>query len=650
MNEEYFFIRLRDCFTAGYTMPQFCLDNGIKKPLFVAKDAGAIPFIWEIYAQFKYNLPVLNSLQADFALINGKVDSVNFSVAAITNELKIKNIAEISTAEDFDFIISLTDSSIKFNFPRVIYLDALTNYFITTTYAETPLLHFAQKNPGVKLFAMDFPCLMNDENNSEREKQLYKEIGLYLLFEVRKNIERAAGKEKVDTPLDFLGYTNEEVYNLLETADLKVNPDGSSYLLENKNNPFVGVVNGKRFVPNQPQNYKNKIYFIGNCVYYGFGVPFYKTIESQLQNLLNVYNLPYRVENEAQPFSGRYSYIFYNLNKLPVQAGDIVFVNIQNLVTQKIPFISTSILFKRPHNFGEVFLDNGHINELGHKALAESFFNFLTQNNFFQNVEFKYPAPPPPPHRYGIPKENFFGTSNLAGNKDLQTYKENLREKRLKIGATVMNCNPFTLGHKALIEYAAARVKKLYIFVVEEDKSEFKFADRLKLVQGGVEEFPNVEVLPSGKFIISQQTFSGYFNKAELQNVAVDSTQDVEIFAREIAPVLGINIRFAGAEPEDTVTRQYNENMKNILPRYGIDFCEIPRKEFNGEVISAKSVRAALKVGDFEKIKKLVPKTTFKFLIENYSTPPHCRLTKIKLLLILIKSAQKLGSYCNVKL
>lgn len=82
---------------------------------------------------------------------------------------------------------------------------------------------------------------------------------------------------------------------------------------------------------------------------------------------------------------------------------------------------------------------------------------------------------------------------------------------------------------------------------------------------------------------------------------------------------MGINIRFVGEEPEDTVTRQYNENMKNILPRYGIDFCEIPRKKINGEIISAKSVRAALKVGDFKKISKLVPITTLEFLRKNYA-------------------------------
>ena len=59
--------------------------------------------------------------------------------------------------------------------------------------------------------------------------------------------------------------------------------------------------------------------------------------------------------------------------------------------------------------------------------------------------------------------------------------------------------------------------------------------------------------------------------------------------------------------------------MKNILPRHGIEFCEIPRKNLSGEPISASTVREALKLGDLDKIKKLVPKTTLLYLREQYS-------------------------------
>ena len=158
---------------------------------------------------------------------------------------------------------------------------------------------------------------------------------------------------------------------------------------------------------------------------------------------------------------------------------------------------------------------------------------------------------------------------------------------------------------------------RLYVFLVEEDRSEFPFADRIELVKRGVSHLPNVEVMPSRKFIISQTTFSGYFNKASLQDAVVNSSEDVEIFGREIAPTLGITIRFAGEKPTDNVTRQYNETMRAVLPRYGVEFREIPRKTFNDESISASKIRAAIKVGDVDKIKSLVPATTFEYLREH---------------------------------
>ena len=139
----------------------------------------------------------------------------------------------------------------------------------------------------------------------------------------------------------------------------------------------MGVIGGKRFVPNQPKFYKNTIYFVGNCVYYGIGAPYNKTLESYLQNLLNVHNLPYRVENHGQALGGRYQDIFYNLNNLPVRAGDIIFINLQNLYTTQLPYLDVNTIFKRPHNYGEVFADNGHVNEVGHKVMAIIFFYFL---------------------------------------------------------------------------------------------------------------------------------------------------------------------------------------------------------------------------------------------------------------------------------
>ena len=52
--------------------------------------------------------------------------------------------------------------------------------------------------------------------------------------------------------------------------------------------------------------------------------------------------------------------------------------------------------------------------------------------------------------------------------------------------ALVMNCNPFTLGHRYLIEQASLKSEEVVVFIVEEDKSLFPFEDRYHMVKDGV--------------------------------------------------------------------------------------------------------------------------------------------------------------------
>ena len=191
-------------------------------------------------------------------------------------------------------------------------------------------------------------------------------------------------------------------------------------------------------------------------------------------------------------------------------------------------------------------------------------------------------------------------------------WKDKIAESR--IGAIVMNCNPFTLGHRYLIETAAGQVDYLIIFVVEENKSYFDFEDRIRLVKAGTDHLKNVLVVPSGSFIISTRTFPGYFVKDNPKEVNIDSSEDVQIFAKYIAPQFFITKRFVGEEPFDRVTRLYNETMKQILPNYGIEIIEIPRKETDDGVISASKVRKALENDEFDKIEKMVPESTLEFL------------------------------------
>ncbi len=188
----------------------------------------------------------------------------------------------------------------------------------------------------------------------------------------------------------------------------------------------------------------------------------------------------------------------------------------------------------------------------------------------------------------------------------------------LRIGAVVVNCNPFTLGHRYLLETALKGVDCLYIFVVEEDQSFFSFEDRFQMVCEGTSDLENVKVVPSGKFVLSAKTFAEYFEKEYLQEETVDASKDIEIFCRYIAPGLGIKVRFVGEEKTDRVTWQYNRQMEKTLLNNGIDFVEIPRKEYNGKVISASIIRKLVKENSWEDMRYYLPESTRKIIETNF--------------------------------
>ena len=136
----------------------------------------------------------------------------------------------------------------------------------------------------------------------------------------------------------------------------------------------------------------------------------------------------------------------------------------------------------------------------------------------------------------------------------------------------------------------------------------------------------NVCAVPSGKFILSYETMPLYFEKARKQEAALDATTDLQIFCQCIAPRLGITERFVGEEPTDKVTRQYNEEMKRMLPYYGMKLTEIPRMKLTeiprmkqeGEHISASSVRKLAGEGNWEAVRKLMPQEAYRIYRENY--------------------------------
>lgn len=194
--------------------------------------------------------------------------------------------------------------------------------------------------------------------------------------------------------------------------------------------------------------------------------------------------------------------------------------------------------------------------------------------------------------------------------REIQQKIAHLKSER---AAVVVNCNPFTKGHRALIERAASESEAVIVFVVSEDRSLFPFADRLELVKEGVSDLPNVAVVPAGPYIISSATFPTYFTREE-NKVAAQTRLDIAVFATRIAPALGIKTRYVGEEPYCEVTRSYNQAMLDILPQHGIKVKMIQRVAIDGDIISASKVREMIRQGDWAGIQKVAPESTYRYL------------------------------------
>ena len=183
-------------------------------------------------------------------------------------------------------------------------------------------------------------------------------------------------------------------------------------------------------------------------------------------------------------------------------------------------------------------------------------------------------------------------------------------------GVVVMNCNPFTLGHRYLIEQAAKQVERLFVMVVREDCSLFAYAERKAMVEQGVAHLENVTVIDGSEYAISQATFPTYFLKRLDDAADTQMLLDLDLFRRHIAPALGTTVRFIGTEPTDRLTRRYNQLMHEVLA----DVREIVRLEKEGNAVSASRVRKAMEQGDMNTIRQLVPPTTLPYIIAHLAT------------------------------
>lgn len=185
-------------------------------------------------------------------------------------------------------------------------------------------------------------------------------------------------------------------------------------------------------------------------------------------------------------------------------------------------------------------------------------------------------------------------------------------------GCIVMNCNPFTLGHRYLVESASRMVEHLFVIVVREDRSAFSYQERKAMVTAGTADLKNVTVCDGSEYAISNTTFPTYFLKQLSDATDTQILLDLDLFRRHIAPALGAEVRFVGTEPTDELTRRYNELMMESLGKDHV--VQIPRLENGGVAVSASRVRRAMDSNSLKEAAQLVPPTTLPYIIAHLAT------------------------------
>lgn len=392
----------------------------------------------------------------------------------------------------------------------------------------------------------------------------------------------------------------EELYSEEYANDIGNNPfniesvDGSNKLKDTSDR-YHNVKDGERLTYGTPCEYDKTIYFFGPCAIIGLFVEDKYTIESLLQSKCN----RCRVLNFGcwDSPAGTVQRIL----STPIRRNDIIIVNfIDDRIIPNIQNLNLIDSLEKNNVPAKWFVDT--LQHCNHKV-----------NQIYTDAIYDYIKPLLDNHEYS---EELIDTSKVSvfDSYFMLHFNDFNYTKYDKIGSVVMNCNPFTNGHRYLIEESLKYVDFLIIFVVEENKSSFSFNERFRCVEAGVEDLENVMVVPSGQYILSQMTFPEYFLKIEDEDLIRNVEYDITMFAERIAPRLGITYRFIGEEPDDSVTNEYNKAMKRILPNKGINVIEIPRKKVGSMIISASLVRKHLNDDNAEAARDLIPESTWKVI------------------------------------
>lgn len=352
---------------------------------------------------------------------------------------------------------------------------------------------------------------------------------------------------------------------------------------------LMNIKDGVRETANQIEDNLHNIFVFGNSTTFGYYTADDETIASYLQEYVAPYK--YNVHNYAT-VNDTLLNIYNRVINTGICDNDIVVIGIpKGFLGNSVflfPHIDTTEGFYT-HTEKENLIDRAHLTAYGNSWIAEMIF-------------------------HGLEKDmTFFDTNDETIESQVEVLIEDFKKEHelfaddLQIGASVMSCNPFTSGHRYLVELGSRMFDYFVVFLMQEgmnlvfDKEECE-----NLVRVGVQDLDNVIVVPMSD-VFSYQTFWPEYNDIMLRH----SKNYVGLNTYNLLNVVGkafkqLNVKhfLCGIETDDNITRQHIVQAKTVFPQNDINVICIPRKQMkdNKLSISGTECRRMLAEGEYDKL------------------------------------------------
>ena len=403
----------------------------------------------------------------------------------------------------------------------------------------------------------------------------------------------------------FIDYSDEYLEDICSCDPEVIQGDGY-FMFEDYQSNAMNIKDGVRETIGNLEDNVHNVFLFGNSTTFGYYVKDGETIASYLQQLLKEYK--YNVHNCATNNDVLLN-IYNRVTKTGICDNDIVIIGIpQELLGENVrlfPHIDVTSQFEI-HNEYENFIDRAHLTSYCHnwiakeicKAIHKDIVGFTIKEN---NVEEKVRV---------LINDFQCVTHFSAFDSDLQ------------IGASVMSCNPFTAGHRHLVEVGSKLFDYFVIFLMQEGMNlVFNKTECEKLVNIGVEDLENVIVVPMSD-VFSYQTYWSEYNDVALRH----SKNIVGLNTYELLNIVGktfnaINIKhfLCGIETNDVITNQHIVQAKTVFSKNDINVITIPRKKMANNMlsISGTQCRNYLKLKQYDTLKGFLQPQVLEYIQQN---------------------------------